>query len=239
MRSCSSAVRDVSDDDMRTLAALSRLNYLSLHDTNVSDAGLAALGRCRSLEYVEVRGTHVTQKGVDAICAMLPRLKVDWSTVCSEAVRRAAVELAVGGRCFARNQSARWFYLINFQDGWDGDRKRANELLKTITAGERVTIGAGGAKGRVLDLFLNLPDVGCLFLSDHAVTNDDDLSVLPTIGRLTELVDRRQGDHRQGSGLRRAGADSGDPLHWPVSIYRQRHRPVGKTSPIDKSGAFW
>ncbi|HET6880828.1 MAG TPA: serine/threonine-protein kinase [Pirellulales bacterium] len=80
------------------------LSYISLRDSDLSDAGLASLSLVTFLESLDVRGTKVTRAGVEALQKALPDCKILWEPPASSAPAaedrdRAAAEwvLAQGG----------------------------------------------------------------------------------------------------------------------------------------------
>ena len=54
---------DVTDDTLRHLSGLKRLQELDLNDTQISDGGLRVLAEFPSLRVLRLRGTKVTDQG--------------------------------------------------------------------------------------------------------------------------------------------------------------------------------
>ncbi len=58
------------------LTSLTDLSYLSLAETQVTDAGLVHLKRLNNLSWLHVHGTHVTAAGIKELEQALPHLKI-------------------------------------------------------------------------------------------------------------------------------------------------------------------
>ncbi len=189
---------DVCDKDMLVLSRLPRLKVLDLCNTSVSDAGLRVLGGCVTLKELYVLGTHATGRGVAEILARRPGLYVSSSTVSSEAARRAIVELErmkVDALCPDWSKDPLGAVIskpdpsciVDFRDDWDGDSRKANDLLKVVTADEPgVSLHLGGLKRPSLEMLRGLRQVGFLTIPASGLV-DKDLSVLRTIGRVENL----------------------------------------------------
>jgi hypothetical protein len=189
---------DVCDKDMLVLSRLPRLKVLDLCNTSVSDAGLGVLGGCLTLKELGVLGTHVTERGVAEIRARRPGLYVAWSTVSSEAARRAIVDLErmkVDALCPDRSKgpggavipNADSSCIVDFRDDWDGDSRKANDLLKVVTADERaVSLHLRGLKRPSLEIVRGLRQVSFLTIPESGLV-DKDLSVLRTVGRVENI----------------------------------------------------
>ncbi len=68
----------VDDSWILRLADLTRVRYLYLDDTRVTDAGLAELHRAKGLQGLWLSGTHATAEGVNRLQAALPNCKIVW-----------------------------------------------------------------------------------------------------------------------------------------------------------------
>ncbi|HEY7428566.1 MAG TPA: hypothetical protein VH682_30330 [Gemmataceae bacterium] len=66
----------VTDDEVRQLKWLSRLRYLDLAGTGVTDACLDSLRELRELQFLDVSGTKVTRAGLIDLQKFLPKLKI-------------------------------------------------------------------------------------------------------------------------------------------------------------------
>ena len=64
------------DKGLVHLGKLSRLKYLNLNKTQISDDGLKSLHACHSLEFLSLSGTRTTPAGVERLRAALPDLHV-------------------------------------------------------------------------------------------------------------------------------------------------------------------
>jgi hypothetical protein len=189
---------DVSDAEMPVLATLPHLRDLDLPNTSVSDAGLKKLRACVTLKQLDVCGTHVTERGVEEIRSQRPGLHVYWSTVASEAVRKAIVELQrmnvdvacldwSGAPLRLGTSKTRAFCSVNFLNRWDGDARKANAMLKVVAAGQpgvRVHVSSLNRPG--LEVLRDLRQLPCLTITVPGLT-DKDLSVLRTIGSVENL----------------------------------------------------
>lgn len=68
----------VSDDGLRHLNDLSKLDNVDLTNTGVTDTGLEILSKIKTLEYIHVEGTHVTIAGISRVRSALPNCEVVW-----------------------------------------------------------------------------------------------------------------------------------------------------------------
>jgi hypothetical protein len=189
---------DVSDAEMPVLATLPHLKDLHLPNTSVSDAGLRALRGCVTLKQLDVCGTHVTERGVEEIRSQRPGLHVYWSTVASEAVRNALVELQrmnvdvgchdwSGAPLRLGTSKTRAFCSVNFLNHWDGDAKKANGILKVVAAGQPgVCLHVSSFKQPGLEVLRDLRQLLYLTITVPGLT-DKDLSLLRTIGSVENL----------------------------------------------------
>ena len=57
---------------------MTKLGWLYLSNTKVSDAGLEHLKEMKELRYLGLTGTNVTDKGVKELQAALPDCKIEW-----------------------------------------------------------------------------------------------------------------------------------------------------------------
>jgi hypothetical protein len=67
---------EVSDDDLKRLEALARLQRLDVDYTKVADAGLEHLQGLRQLKYLELSETKVTDAGVKRLQQILPHCEI-------------------------------------------------------------------------------------------------------------------------------------------------------------------
>lgn len=65
-----------TDEHASRLAALADLKWLVLMDTKLTDDGLRCLARLRKLERLDIEGTTVTETGVHEFRQSLPNVKV-------------------------------------------------------------------------------------------------------------------------------------------------------------------
>ena len=65
-------VADVSESDLKNLAAMKQLRRLRLSNTPISDAGLVHLEGLPKLETLNLYGTNVTKVGISKLQAALP-----------------------------------------------------------------------------------------------------------------------------------------------------------------------
>jgi Leucine-rich repeat (LRR) protein len=196
---------EISDKDLEPLAELPHLKDLDLPYTSVSDAGLRILVRCVTLKELNVCGTHVSENGVNEIRARRPGLRVYWSTVASEAVRKAIVDLQrmgvhVGGGDWSNApfyvgaSKTRAFCTVEFRDRWDGDVGTANRLLRVVTGGQLgVSVRVDSPKRSRLEMLRDLPKVPWLAIHAPGLA-DDGLSVLQTIRSVEQLDLDNPGD---------------------------------------------
>ena len=62
---------------MKKLLPLTKLDWLLLSDTALTDAGLRQLAKMPHLHRLTISGTKVTTAGVNRLKAAIPRLTVD------------------------------------------------------------------------------------------------------------------------------------------------------------------
>ena len=67
----------ITDQDLLNLTPLTKLFYLNLTSTNVSDKGLNELGSLKSLQKIFVFGTACTSDGVAQTKKKLPECEID------------------------------------------------------------------------------------------------------------------------------------------------------------------
>lgn len=66
----------VTDAGLRTLAGLTELEELDLHDTAVTDGGLPLLATLTALKKLDLRGTKVTEQGIADLSRSLPECQI-------------------------------------------------------------------------------------------------------------------------------------------------------------------
>ncbi len=68
----------ITDDGLKHLTGLTKLEELDLAETGITDAGLVHLSGLSSLKKLYVRETRVTQAGVRNLKQALPNVEIDW-----------------------------------------------------------------------------------------------------------------------------------------------------------------
>lgn len=68
----------VTDEGLKYLCCLSKLDNIDLANTAISDSGLVVLSSIKTLECLCVEGTNVTEAGVKAFEAAVPECYVTW-----------------------------------------------------------------------------------------------------------------------------------------------------------------
>ena len=68
----------ITDDGLKHLSGLIKLEYLNLADTGVTDAGLQHLKGLAALKNLDLTGTKVTAAGVAMLKQAIPNVKVKW-----------------------------------------------------------------------------------------------------------------------------------------------------------------
>lgn len=68
----------VSDDGLRHLTDLPKLDNDDLTNTGVTDAGLEILSTIKTLEYIHVEGTRVAINGILRVRSALPNCEAVW-----------------------------------------------------------------------------------------------------------------------------------------------------------------
>jgi hypothetical protein len=83
---------DVDDDTLRSIAQCSRLRYVHLADTAVTDRSLDGLSRLPDLMRLDLSGTDVTEKGIRRLtgCSNLHTIHLDGTRVSDDAVAALA-----------------------------------------------------------------------------------------------------------------------------------------------------
>jgi hypothetical protein len=68
----------VSDNGLRQLMDMPKLDNVDLTNTSITDAGLEFLSKIKTLEYLHVEGTRVTANGISQVRSALPNCEVAW-----------------------------------------------------------------------------------------------------------------------------------------------------------------
>jgi hypothetical protein len=68
----------VSDNSLRQLMDMPKLDNVDLTNTSITDAGLEFLSKIKTLEYLHVEGTRVTANGISQVRSALPNCEVAW-----------------------------------------------------------------------------------------------------------------------------------------------------------------
>lgn len=66
----------VTDAGLRSLASLTELQQLDLHDTAVTDGGVPLLSTLKALKTLDLRGTKVTEQGIADLARSLPECQI-------------------------------------------------------------------------------------------------------------------------------------------------------------------
>jgi hypothetical protein len=66
----------LSDNGVKSLSGLEKLEVLDLGDTNVSDASVAIVGKMQTLRKLNVSETRMTEKGVQQLRQLIPKCRV-------------------------------------------------------------------------------------------------------------------------------------------------------------------
>jgi hypothetical protein len=185
----------ITDEGLKCISQLPRLEDLDVCNTAVSDAGLASLSACQSLSHVEVRATRVTADGVARFKKARPGVTIAWSTVTSADVRHAAADLTrMGLNVICGDEIGpevqRLKYWITLQPGWNSNTspERVHELVQIVSKAEKVMLSLRDVRDCDITVFRGLEHLWTLSLRFPQGASLTGLKQISTIGRLDKVI---------------------------------------------------